>query len=142
LQLSVLLVIPRSRGRFNIDSENIRNLSARAGRSRDREFGARCFYLVWHKAFKDSDYKGCNVSLSIASNEMKLKKPARDSATQLPLKHYSDFPDPPPPPLAFVNSRGHENRRIRVHHSFGRASEIQNGCQKRESEGEEYCRRI
>lgn len=57
LQLSVLPVIPRSCGRFNIDSENIRNLSARAGRCRDREFGARCFYLVWHKEFKDSNYR-------------------------------------------------------------------------------------
>lgn len=37
LQLTALPVIPRSRGRFNIDSENIRNLSARAGRCRDRE---------------------------------------------------------------------------------------------------------
>jgi len=105
LQLSVLLVIPRSRGRFNIDSENIRNLSARAGRSRDREFGARCFYLVWHKAFKDSDYKGCNVSLSIASNEMP-KKPARESARTGRIKDYPDFAEPPPP-LAFVDSLGH-----------------------------------
>lgn len=31
LQLIVLPVIPRPRGRLNIDSENIRNLSAKAG---------------------------------------------------------------------------------------------------------------
>lgn len=45
LQLSVLPVIPRSHGRFNIDSENIRNLSARAGRCRDRESSVHSVFI-------------------------------------------------------------------------------------------------
>lgn len=40
-----LPVIPRSRGRFNIDSENIRNLSVRTGRCRDRELEVRGVFI-------------------------------------------------------------------------------------------------
>lgn len=32
------------------------------------ELGARCFYLVWHKAFKDSNYGVRCISLSMISN--------------------------------------------------------------------------